>query len=231
MDLIAQKREQFGKAVNVLRRQGLVPAELYGHGVQNLHLSVVAKDFSKVFKQAGENTLVNVVFGQERHPVLINDVHIHPVTDQVLSVDFYQVRLDQKIKVKVAVKFLGEAPAVKEKSGILVKSMHEIEIEALPAEVPHTLDADLSVLREIGQSVYVKDLRVPSGTKILVSPETVIASVTAQVAEEEIAVAPEVTLESVKVETEEKKIERQAKKAAETPADQAAGQKEAKPKA
>jgi len=218
MELSVQKRDKFGKAVKTLRQQGLIPAELYGRGLENLHLSVPAKEFSKVFKQAGESTLINIVLGSgadaERRPAMIHALALDPVSDEILNIDFYQVRLDERIKVKVPLNFGGEAPAVKDKGGILVKAMHEIEVESLPGNIPHTLNVNLSSLEEIGASVYVKDLSVSAGVKFLVSLETVIATVKEKAAEE--VITPEVAVESVKVETEEKKAERLAKKAAPT---------------
>jgi len=209
MDLIVQTREKVGKGVKSLRREGLIPAELYGHGVTNVHLAVPAKEFSKVFKQAGENMVINVVLEKEKRPAMIHDVTFNPVTDEIMSIDFYEVRLDELIKVKVPLNFLGAAPAVKE-GGILVKAMQEIEVEALPGNIPHTLDVNLNGLSGIGQSIHVKDLGLPAGVKFLVNPETVIVTVKEKAVEE--VVAPEVTVESVKVETEEKKAERLTKK-------------------
>lgn len=229
MDLTVQNREKFGKRTGALRKHGFIPAELYGSGLANLHLAVPTKAFQKVFKQAGESTLINLVLesdNNQRRPVMINNVHLDPVSDEVLSIDFYQVRLDKAIKVKVGINFIGEAPAVKNQGGIFVKSMQEIEVEALPANIPHSLDIKLDHLTEIGKSIYVRDLPLPTGVKIAVSMETVIATITAQAAEE-VAAATEIAVEDVKVETEEKKAERAAKK--EAGAD-TAGKSEAAPK-
>lgn len=212
-----QKREKLGRGVGALRQQGLLPAELYGKGLRNLHLSVPLKDFKKVFKQAGENTVVQVLLDGEKHPVLIQDVSYNPVTDEMESVDLYQVRMDEKLKVGVPLEFVGVAPAVKEKNGLLVKALQEVEVEALPNDLPHHLAVDISKLADIGQSLYVKDLSVPAGVKVLVSPETVVATVTAKVTEEEelkMREAAAAGVEGVKVETEEKKAEREATKAA-----------------
>src|SRR3989344_2022543 len=217
MELVAETRNKFGKAVQSLRREGLIHAELYGHGTENLHLSVRAKDFDKVFRQAGENTLVDVVIAGTKRPAVIHDIACDPVTDEVLAVDFYQVRLDERMKVKVPIAFVGEAPAVKDKGGVLVKAMQEIEIECFPVNIPHAINADLTAIADIGGSLYVKDLRVGADVKILVSPETVIATVKEKAAKEEIAPAPAPDVESVKVETEEKKADRQAKKEAASP--------------
>lgn len=214
LELKVQKREKFGRAVKADRQLGWIPAELYGHGLQNLHLNVPQKDFSKVFKVAGENSVVNVLLDSKKYPVLIHDVQRDPVSDEPLNIDFYQVKLDEKIKVKVPIEFTGVAPAVKDFGGILVKAVHEIEVEALPMDLPHSLSVDLSVIKEIGHSVYIKDIKIPAGAKLHINPETVVASVIAKLTEEqEAALSQVVDVTGVKVETEEKKAEREAVKA------------------
>ena len=214
MDLQAKTREKFGKAVRALRREGSVPAELYGRGLTNLHLAVPIKDFKKVYKEAGANTVVSLVVGNDKHPALIHDVVRNYLTDDVDHVDFYQVRMDEKIKAKIPLEFLGEAPAVKEKAAILNKAMVEIEVEALPADLPHRISVDLSTLDDFNKSVYVKDLRVPKGVKILVDEGTVVITATPPMKEEEkVVVETPVDVTAVKVESEEKKVERAAEKA------------------
>ena len=94
MELKGETREVFGKSLKALRRKGFIPAELYGHGVENLHLSVAKKEFNRVFREAGENMLVTITMEKDKRPVLINDVSFDPVTDEVTSVYFYQVKLD-----------------------------------------------------------------------------------------------------------------------------------------
>jgi len=214
MELQVQKREQAGKS-DALRRTGLIPFELYGKGVQNLHLTASVKEFKKVLKEAGENTIVNAVLDGKKYPVIIHEVHRHGVSGDILNVDLYQIRMDEKIKLMVPLEFIGVSLAVKEKNGLLVKPIHEVEVEALPMNVPHTLLVDISKITEIGQSLYVKDLDLPKSAKVLFAPETVIATVTAKVTEEEeLAKQQEAGagLETVKVETEEKKAERDAAK-------------------
>jgi large subunit ribosomal protein L25 len=203
MELFVQKREIVGKKVKGLRKQGLIPAELYGHNIENTHLSVQAKDFLKIFKEAGESTIINLNLENKKLPVLIHDVSTDPVNDQILHIDFYQVKMDEKITASIPLEFIGEAPAVKEKGGILIKAMHEIEVEALPADLPHSIKVNLNILSEIGKSIYVKDLEVPKGVKILVEPETVVATAT-EPAKEEVEEKP-ISVEEVKVEGEEKK--------------------------
>lgn len=140
---------------------------------------------------------------------MINDFQENPLTNKISHIDFYQVRMDEKITASIPLVFIGEAPAVKEQGGILVKSMHEIEVEALPADLPHHIEVDLGNLSDIGASVYVKDLKVNKGVKLLIEPETVVATVSEATKEEEIAVGP-TSVEEVKVEGEEKKKEEES---------------------
>lgn len=216
IELKADSREQFGRAVKALREKGVIPAELYGRGIKNEHLAVSQKDFVKVFKKAGESTMIDLVVGGKKHPVMIHDVSVDPVTDEIVSIDFYQVRLDEKIQIKVPVVYIGEAPAVKEKQGVLVKAMNEIKVEALPTEIPQKIEIDLAQLTDIGVDLHISDLRLPSGVRVLEDPTFVIATVTARMTEEEEAkLAATADVSAVKTESEEKKAEREAK-AAET---------------
>lgn len=216
MELQVQKRERVGKA-DALRRTGLIPLELYGKGVQNLHLTAPVKEFKKVLKEAGENTIVNAVLDEKKYPVIIHEVHYHGVSGDILNVDLYQIRMDEKIKLMVPLEFIGVSLAVKEKNGLLVKPIHEVEVEALPMDVPHTLQIDISKITEIGQSLYVKDLVLPKSAKVSFAPDTVLVSVVAKMTEEEelaIQQAAGAGIDTIKVETEEKKAERDATKAA-----------------
>ena len=226
MELAVTPREKFGKAVAQTRKAGLIPAEVYGKGLQNLHISISAKDFKKVFKEAGRNTLITLAAGGEKYSTLVHDVQMDYLTDEVIHVDFYRVRMDEKIKAKVPLEFAGDAIGVKEKGGILNISMHEIEIESLPANLPRRLSVDLKPLDDINKSVYVKDIRVPIGVKVLVDPNTAVATVKAPV-EEKIEEVP-VDVSAVKVESEEKKAERDVEKTqkGEKPAE---AEKQAKP--
>lgn len=217
MELVVQKRNILGRKVGSLRKQGLIPAELYGRGVENHHVSVAIKDFKKVYKEAGENTIVNVLLGNKKYPVLINDVSYDALSDDFQSVDFYRVKMDEKIKVGVPLEFIGVSPAIKEQNGILIKALQEVEVEALPADIPRGFRVELLKLGKIGQSVYVKDLEVPKNVKVMVDPETVVATITAQVTEEEeLAMQQAATagVEEVKVEAEEKKVEAEVAAAA-----------------
>jgi large subunit ribosomal protein L25 len=211
MEIKAEKREILGKKVAVLREKGMIPAELYGFEVPNMHLSIDSKAFEKTFKEAGENTVVNVVVSGSSYPVLIYDVQHSPVSGGVIAVDFYKVNMNKEIVAMIPLKFIGESKVVKEGLGIIVKAMDEIEIEALPADIPSSITVDISSLSSIGQSIYVKDLSVTGKFKFTVEPGNVVVSVSEKAAEEEVIKA-EVTPDKVVVETEEKKAVRDAAK-------------------
>ena len=212
MDLSVKPREITGKKVSALRREGLVPAELYGHGLKNRHLSVPVKDFGKVYKEAGENTVVTLVAGKEKFPVLIYDVQRDFLTGDVAHVDFYQVKMDEKIKAHVPLEFIGEAPAVREKGAVINKAMAEVEVEAFPQDLPHRISVDLALLDDLNKTIYVKDLVLPRGVAVSVDPGTAIVTAAEPMKEEEVAAAPVADVSEVKVETEEKKAERVAEK-------------------
>jgi large subunit ribosomal protein L25 len=193
ISLRAEKRALFGKKVKRLRQKGLVPAELYGHGLPNLHLSLPAKDFRRAYAEVGEHAVFNLEVDDKKLPVLIHDVQIDPVGGEILAVDFYQVRMDEKTRAHVPVEFVGESPAVKEQGGILVKNLDELEVEALPIDLPPKIVVDLSSLVHLDQSIYLKDLPRAEKFQFVADPETVIASVIPPAAEEAAAeeTAPE----------------------------------------
>jgi large subunit ribosomal protein L25 len=211
MDLAVKERTVFGKKVNALRRDGLIPAELYGHGVPNVHLSVSAKEFAKTYAVAGENTVITLAVGTEKVPAIIYHVERHYLSGAPASIDFYQVRMDEKITTRVPIEFVGESLAVRDKGAIINKAMVEMEVEALPNDLPHQLTVDLSLLDDIDKTIYVRDVVVPKGVTFLVEGDTAVATATAPRAEEEIA-APVADVSEVKVEAEEKVAERAAAK-------------------
>ena len=214
MELAVKTREKLSKGNTALRKEGFIPAELYGRGFENLHLAVNKKDFQKVLQEAGESTIVNLVLGSEKHTALIHETQKDFLTDEIIHVDFHQVRMDEKIKAHIPLEFVGEAPAIKEFGGVLNKTISEIEVEALPGNLPRHFEVDLSGLKELNQSFYVSNLKLPKGVEILVEPETVIATVTPP-AEEEVVEAVPADVTAVKVESEEKAAERAKEKEAE----------------
>lgn len=214
MELAVQTRENLGKKMNALRKSGLIPAEFYGRGMKNEHLAVKVDEFRKVFKEAGESTIVNLSLDNKKIPALIYEVKEDPIRGEIMHIDFYGVRMDEKITAKVSVIYQGEAPAIKEKGGVLNETIHEVEVSALPGDLPRSFEIDISSLKEIGDSLYVKDLKVPKGVEILLDGELPLIGIAAPRVEEVAPVVP-VDLAEVKVESEEKKAEREAEKAAE----------------
>ena len=184
MELTAKNREILGKKVKSLRREGFIPAELFGRGLGNRHLAVSEKEFNKIYGMAGEHTLINVLTeGGEKLPALITDVSREPISGKLLSIDLHQVKMDEKIQAKVPIEFTGVAPAVK--SGfVVVKVLKEIEVEALPASIPPKFEINLSGLEKAGDGIDVKDIKVPNGVEILSALEAAIVTVTEKQKEE-----------------------------------------------
>jgi large subunit ribosomal protein L25 len=175
--LKAETREVKGKKVEQLRDKGLIPAILYGHGLKNFNLSVNKNDFIKIYNQIGESTLVNLQLNEAKPvKILIHDIQRNPLNDEIIHADFYQIREDEKIKTHIKFEFIGEAPAVKEFGGIIVKNLDEIEIECLPKDLESIgkVIIDLSLLKKIDDSLHVKDLSLPKQVKVLAEPDEVI---------------------------------------------------------
>ena len=205
-----------------LRRRGGIPAILYGHAQASLPLALDQKTFTKIFREAGYTTLIDLAFegGGEKaaHTVLVKEVQVHPLKGSIMHVDLYQVRLDEIIRARVPLSFVGEAPAVKDLGGVLVRNMDEVELEAKPADLPHDISVDISALTKFDVAIHIKDLAVSAKVKLLHEPGDVIALVQAPRTAEELEadLAQEVTEDVQSVEgVEEKPKEEDAAKAAE----------------
>ncbi len=206
MKLTATERTVLGKKTKHLRKEGSIPAELYGHNIENKHLSVDAKDFGRVFEEAGESSVIYLSEGEATHPVIIQAVDIHPITDEVRNIDFYKVNMDEKVTITVPLEFTEEAGSVK-LGGVLVKALSEVEVECLPGKIPHTIAVDLSQLDEIGKVIHISDIPQMEGVKILNDEATTIALISEP--KEEPEEKSEANIESVVVESEEKRKEKE----------------------
>lgn len=215
--LKAQKRSVLGRKVKALRKQGVTPAHVFGKKVKTEHVQVQTGEFAKVFEKAGETGIIDLAVDGKKKPVLVKNVQVHPVTDQPLHIDFYQVNLSEKVKVDVPLEIVGESPAAQKKIGLLLTPVSELEIEALPTEIPEKIEVDVSTLDEVGKEVKVKDLKVDrSKVEIHTDDELVVVQIGELVTKEmeeteaeieaEQAVAEEVT-EAAPAEGEEKKAE------------------------
>jgi len=187
LSLNVKKREVTGKGVKNLRKQNLIPAVIYGKDVPSQNLAVEYLPFNKLYKEAGESTLIDLKI-DETAPVkvLIQEVQADPLTGKLAHVDFRQIKMTEKLKVDALLKFINESPAVKELGGTFVHSMEKIEIECLPQDLVHEIEVDLSVLKTFEDRIHIKDLKVPSGVKILSDMNATIAAVEAPLTEEEL---------------------------------------------
>lgn len=175
--LKAQPRDQVGKQVKRLRAEGRIPAVLYGHKVEPQKLSVARGDFEKVYRQAGGSSIITVELPDGQTNALIHEAQEQPVTGHYLHVDFYQVRMDEKIKATVPLEFEGTAPAVRELDGVLLTNLTEVEVECLPGDLPSQLTVNIEKLAGFEDAITVADLSVPSGVEITNEAETNVAAV------------------------------------------------------
>lgn len=210
--LQAEPREIVGRKVKSLRRQGFVPAVIYGHGFESLPIQMPLKDFEKIYTEAGETTVVYLNVGGKEYPTIIQDVAKNPVSDELLHADFYKVRLDEKIKAEIPLNFIGESPAVRDLGGILVKNISEIEVEGFPQDLPHQIDVDTSSLKELKSHILVKDLPISGKLEVEADPAAIVVLVQEPISEEELkaqlempTIAPE-EVEVVKKEKVEEEI-------------------------
>ena len=174
IELKAQKRTALGKGVEALREKGMIPAVVYGPKQESLSITLDRRDFEKVFKAAGESTVVTLDVEGTAIPTLIHDVNHEPIKGVIRHVDFYAIVKGQKVKVMIPLEFVGDSAAVKAGAN-LVKTMYEVEVEADPMNLPHSLDVDISVLAAVGDQVLAKDIKLPAGVELTTEPEEVVA--------------------------------------------------------
>jgi large subunit ribosomal protein L25 len=204
--LSAKRRTVVGKKVNALRRQGLLPAVIYGAGIEALPIELDAIEASRVLSSVGGSTLVSLTVDKDQHQVLVRDAQRDVIRRDLLHVDFLKVSMDVTIRTEVPVDFVGEAPAVSEQGGVLVTELTEIEVEALPSDLPDRIVVDLEPLAEIDDTITVGDLFFDKGVEVLTSPEEVLARVIYQV--EEIIEEEEEIEEIIPTELEPELVER-----------------------
>ncbi len=203
--LNAQKRSKTDK-VAIIRKNELVPAVVYGAGVENTPISVPVKDFKKIYKEAGETTAISLNLEGKVIPVMIHDLQRDPVRGFALHVDFLAVDLNVEITASVPVEFIGNSAAVKA-GAVLVKVLHEVEVSALPEALPHSLNADITKLATLEDNVFASDIILPAGVTLVTEADEVVAAVTG--AHEEVESAP-LDLSAIAVEKKGKKEEEAA---------------------
>jgi len=209
MELKAELRTILGKQVKQLRRDGFIPAEVYGHGKENIHISVPTKDFTKLFKQAGENSVITLEVDGKKLQVFIASVDMDYIKNTVNSIDFHEVTKGERIHVHVPVKLTGIAPAVKT-GKMVMQTLNEIEIEAAIDAIPHELSIDISSLEKEGDVIHVNMIKLPTGAKLISQGDLVVASIAMPAKEE--AVAPVAEVAPVEEKKGEKKEDKKEEK-------------------
>jgi len=212
LKLAAITRQPGRQALSQLRSQGFIPAVVYGPKTDNLHIQIKKAEALKIYDQAGESSLITLdIDGQEQRQGIIKDLAQTKVKDQLIHMDFFQVDMAEKVTTEVELNFIGEAPAVKQLGGVVVKNFDAVEIECLPKDLTSELDVDLSVLTDFDTHITFADLKLPKGValsdkhemnEIIVAVEEPRAVAVQNAAAEE-AVTTETKAES-KTEAEEK---------------------------
>ena len=177
--LTAKIRNIFGEKVKNLRDKGVLPGTLYGPKIEKpISVEVDLKELEKAYQKAGESSLITLNIEKEKFLILIHEIKREPISGKIIHIDFYQPRLDEETEVTIPLVFEGEASAVKDFGGTLVKNIHEVEVQALPENLPHEIKVNIEKLKTFEDSILIKDLVVPKNVKILKDPEEVVALVT-----------------------------------------------------
>lgn len=164
LKLAAIIRHPGRQALSQLRAKGFIPAVVYGPKTDNLHIQIKKTEALKIYDQAGESSLVTLdIDGQDQRQVIIKDLAQTKVKDQLIHMDFFQVDMAEKVTTEVELNFIGEAPAVKQLGGVVVKNFDAVEIECLPKDLTSKLDVDLSVLTDFDTNITFADLKLPKG--------------------------------------------------------------------
>lgn len=216
MPTLEAKTRDTKENLSHLRKGGLIPAVFYGKKEKSTPVTVAEKDLKKIWKEAGESTVITIAGDFGEHDALIHEVDLDPLTGNIRHADFYVIEKGKKLTVHVPVEFDGVAPAVKDLGGILVKVLHEVEIEAMPKDLPHALHADVSVIVDFGTHVTAGQIVLPAGVTLITDPEEIVAMVAAPKEEKE-EEAP-VDLSTIEVEKKGKEAKESEGGEAESPA-------------
>ena len=179
IELKVDKREVLGKKVKHLRRQGITPVHLFGHDIESLALQCDSSELERVLRQAGQTKLIALKLAKEKRPrtAVVREFDRDWRRGELVHVDFYQVKMEEKIKLEVPVVLIGEAPALKSKNNILEHELQTLTIECLPTKIPASLEVDISSLAEADQTIRVKDISVDKDVTVLNNPELVVVKI------------------------------------------------------
>lgn len=207
MQLAVEKRDTKIKTA-VIRRGGFMPAVVYGRSEESTPISVSRKEFEKLFKAAGSATVITLKGLGEEKDALIHEVSFHAVSGEPLHADFYAIEKGQTVTVSVPFEFEGVSPAVKDLGGILVKVIHEIEMEVLPKDLPNMIHVDISKLTALDSKIFVSDLKLPSSAILSIPTDEVVAMI--DIAKEEVEESAPMDLSSIETSVERGKKEEEA---------------------
>jgi large subunit ribosomal protein L25 len=178
MQLNASTRQLIGKRARRLRREGKLPAVVYGHSGTPKVLTLDRLEFQKVFVKSGRTHLVDLVVDSGlTEKVLVREIQTHPRMQGPIHVDFYQVNLEEKIRVEVPVHLVGESAAVKRGDADVLQPVHELEVECLPTDIPEAFELDITPLEEIDSELRVNEIKVPKGVTILADPDELVVKI------------------------------------------------------
>lgn len=197
LTLNVEKRD-FKTNLDVLRKSGKIPAVFYGPKEKTSPITVSTVDFIKVWKKAGESSVVVLKDGSHEHEALICDIDVHPVTGAPRHADFYVIEKGKKVKVHVPLVFEGVSPAVKDMGGILVKVLRDLEIEAAPKDLPHELKVDISALVDLSSVITAKDIKIPANVSLIAKSDEIVASIS--LAKEELEEVKPIDMSAIEVE-------------------------------
>ncbi len=186
LSLKAKKREKIGRKTKILREKGVLPGVLYGEGIKEaLSLEVSEKDFGQIFKEAGTSSLVSLEIDGKKHEVLIHDCKKDSLSEKISHIDFFKPSTKKEITAPVILEFLGEAPAVKDFAGNLIKEIQKVIVKGLAHKLPKSIKVDLEKLKNFEDRIFISDLEAPEGVKILREQNEIVALVVPQKEEKE----------------------------------------------
>ena len=189
--LAAERRTVTGKAVAGLRRDGRLPAVVFGHGIESAPVTLDAHDFTLLRRRVGPNALIDLsIDGSKPTPVLVHGVQIHKVNRQPIHVDLFAVRMTEELTVDVPVHGTGESEAVTKHGGTLLNASGSVKVRARPDNLPQVLEVDLAVLVDFEAAIYARDLPIPEGVTLLADPDEIVFKVAPPRVQEVEAVAP-----------------------------------------
>lgn len=215
--LSVEKRTVFGKKLKALRRKGVLPGNIYGKGIESTAVQLPMKEFEAMYSQVGASGVVYLTLDGKEHPVLIHALAYDYVHNMPLHADFFQVNLKEKVKTMVPLHVVGEPEAVANKLGMLMQPVSEVEVEALPTDLPEYLEVDVTPLAEVGSHVKVADIKRPATVEVLTDPEQVVASIAELISEEAQEQAEEEAAAAEAAATEGGEIPAEAPATEETP--------------